>query len=50
MRGLPANTNRELEVPLKRILQGARPEDVVNACAGHRPDLIAYYADLANGY
>jgi acetoacetyl-CoA synthetase len=41
-------TGKKLEVPIKRILQGARAEDVLSEGAIDRPDLIASYVALAN--
>lgn len=40
-------TGKKLEVPLKRILQGAKAADVLDPGAVDRPDLIGYYVDLA---
>lgn len=40
-------TGKKLEIPLKRILQGADPADAVSAGAVDRPELLAYYANLA---
>jgi acetoacetyl-CoA synthetase len=40
-------TGKKLEIPIKRILQGARPEDVLSDGAVDRPELIAYYVALA---
>ncbi len=39
-------TGKKLEVPVKRLLQGARAEQVLNPSAVDNPDLIAYFADL----
>jgi len=40
-------TGKKLEVPLKRILQGADQERAVSAGAVDRPELLDYYTDLA---
>lgn len=40
-------TGKKLEVPLKRILQGASPEAVVSEGAVDRPELLADYVALA---
>jgi acetoacetyl-CoA synthetase len=40
-------TGKKLEVPLKRILQGAPVDDVLSVGAVDRPDLITYYVELA---
>ncbi|WP_113699229.1 acetoacetate--CoA ligase [Nonomuraea lactucae] len=40
-------TGKKLEVPIKRILQGARAEEVLSEGAIDRPELIAYYITLA---
>ncbi|MFC5677928.1 acetoacetate--CoA ligase [Aeromicrobium endophyticum] len=40
-------TGKKLEVPLKRILQGADARAVLSTGAVDRPELIAYYVDLA---
>ncbi|MFI6341281.1 acetoacetate--CoA ligase [Streptomyces sp. NPDC050535] len=39
-------TGKKLEVPVKRLLQGAPVEQVVNPAAVDEPDLIEYYARL----
>ncbi|WP_053710714.1 acetoacetate--CoA ligase [Streptomyces sp. NRRL B-3648] len=39
-------TGKKLEVPVKRLLQGAPPEQVLNPSAVDDPDLIAYFAGL----
>ncbi|WP_405552103.1 acetoacetate--CoA ligase [Streptomyces sp. NBC_01171] len=39
-------TGKKLEVPVKRLLQGAPAEQVVNPSAVDDPDLVAYFADL----
>ncbi|MFI6015612.1 acetoacetate--CoA ligase [Streptomyces sp. NPDC051243] len=45
--GIPhTRTGKKLEVPVKRLLQGAPVEQVVNPAAVDAPDLIAYYAGL----
>ncbi|WP_133917242.1 acetoacetate--CoA ligase [Streptomyces sp. NBC_00582] len=45
--GIPhTRTGKKLEVPVKRLLQGAPVEQVVNPAAVDAPELIAYYADL----
>lgn len=43
-------TGKKLEVPLKRILQGAPPEEVLSMGAVDRPELIDFYADLARAW
>ncbi|GAA0975509.1 acetoacetate--CoA ligase [Acrocarpospora macrocephala] len=40
-------TGKKLEVPLKRILQGADPNEVLSAGAIDRPELVPFYVDLA---
>jgi acetoacetyl-CoA synthetase len=40
-------TGKKLEVPLKRILQGASASDVLSLGAVDRPELIDFYVDLA---
>ncbi|MDO7867228.1 acetoacetate--CoA ligase [Nocardioides jiangxiensis] len=40
-------TGKKLEVPVKRILGGRRPEDVADPDSVDRPDLLGWYADLA---
>lgn len=40
-------TGKKLEVPLKRILQGATVEDVLSPGAIDRPELVGFYVDLA---
>jgi acetoacetyl-CoA synthetase len=40
-------TGKKLEVPLKRILQGADPGTVVSAGAVDRPELLHFYRDLS---
>ncbi|MEU1405634.1 acetoacetate--CoA ligase [Streptomyces sp. NPDC005728] len=45
--GIPHTmTGKKLEVPVKRLLQGASVEQVVNPAAVDAPDLIDYYAGL----
>ncbi|MFJ7048670.1 acetoacetate--CoA ligase [Streptomyces sp. NPDC101112] len=45
--GIPhTRTGKKLEVPVKRLLQGAPVEQVVNPAAVDAPELIAHYADL----
>jgi acetoacetyl-CoA synthetase len=39
-------TGKKLEVPVKRLLQGAPAEDVVSPAAIDNPGLIDYYARL----
>lgn len=44
--GVPhTRTGKKLEVPLKRILQGADPAGVVDRAAIDAPDLIEWYHD-----
>jgi acetoacetyl-CoA synthetase len=40
-------TGKKLEVPLKRILQGARPDEALSLGAVDQPELIDFYVDLA---
>ncbi|MCP9972334.1 acetoacetate--CoA ligase [Actinomadura madurae] len=40
-------TGKKLEIPIKRILQGARPEEVLSEGAIDRPELIADYVALS---
>lgn len=40
-------TGKKLEVPLKRILQGAPPAEALSMDAVDRPELIDFYVDLA---
>jgi acetoacetyl-CoA synthetase len=40
-------TGKKLEVPLKRILQGADPAAVASAGAVDRPELLRFYQDLS---
>ena len=45
--GIPhTRTGKKLEVPVKRLLQGAPVEQVVNPAAVDAPELIDYYAHL----
>ncbi len=45
--GLPRTINgKRLEVPIKRLLQGARPEDVVDPGTISHPELLAGLAGL----
>ncbi|WP_406441106.1 acetoacetate--CoA ligase [Streptomyces sp. NBC_00631] len=45
--GIPhTRTGKKLEVPIKRLLQGAPVEQVVNPASVDNPDLIDYYARL----
>ncbi|MET8957669.1 hypothetical protein ABZX41_44825, partial [Streptomyces sp. NPDC004533] len=39
-------TGKKLEVPVKRLLQGAPAEQVLNPAAVDNPDLVAYFARL----
>ncbi|MEU9149082.1 acetoacetate--CoA ligase [Streptomyces sp. NPDC048417] len=39
-------TGKKLEVPVKRLLQGAPADQVLNAAAVDNPELIAYFARL----
>ncbi|WP_316745669.1 acetoacetate--CoA ligase [Streptomyces sp. MK7] len=39
-------TGKKLEVPVKRLLQGAPAEQVLNPSAVDHPDLVAYFAGL----
>jgi len=43
-------TGKKLEVPLKRILQGADPSTVLDPGAVDDPSLVAGYADLARAW
>lgn len=40
-------TGKKLEVPLKRVLQGARVSEVLSTGAVDRPELIDFYVELA---
>jgi acetoacetyl-CoA synthetase len=45
--GIPhTRTGKKLEVPIKRLLQGAPAEQVVNPGAVDSPELIAFYAQV----
>ncbi|MGW1626696.1 acetoacetate--CoA ligase, partial [Streptomyces sp. NPDC002172] len=45
--GIPhTRTGKKLEVPVKRLLQGAPAEQVVNPAAVDSPDLLAYFTRL----
>ncbi|MFG2647763.1 acetoacetate--CoA ligase [Streptomyces sp. NPDC048436] len=45
--GIPhTRTGKKLEVPVKRLLQGASAEQVVNPAAVDDPELIAYFARI----
>lgn len=39
-------TGKKLEVPVKRLLQGTPPEQVVNPAAVGAPEIVDYYARL----
>ena len=46
--GIPRTmTGKRLEIPIKRILLGAKPADVVSASAVDKPDLLAVFAEHA---
>ena len=46
--GIPRTmTGKRLEIPIKRILLGAKPSDVLTASAVDRPDLIDVFAEHA---
>jgi acetoacetyl-CoA synthetase len=46
--GIPRTmTGKRLEIPIKRILLGAAPEDVVTPTAVDRPDLLPVFAEHA---
>ncbi|GAB10057.1 acetoacetyl-CoA synthetase, partial [Gordonia araii NBRC 100433] len=46
--GIPhTKTGKKLEVPVKRLLQGAKLGDVANPASVDNPDLLAVYAELA---
>jgi acetoacetyl-CoA synthetase len=46
--GIPhTRTGKKLELPVKRLLQGATPEQVAKPGAVDRPDLLNFYAALA---
>ncbi|MGW2523789.1 acetoacetate--CoA ligase [Streptomyces sp. NPDC001617] len=45
--GIPhTRTGKKLEVPVKRLLQGAPADQIVNPAAVDSPDLLAYYTRL----
>ncbi|MFF4213154.1 acetoacetate--CoA ligase, partial [Streptomyces sp. NPDC001796] len=39
-------TGKKLEVPVKRLLQGAPADQVLNPAAVDNPELVAYFAGL----
>ena len=46
--GIPRTmTGKRLEIPIKRILLGAKPADVVSSSAVDRPDLLDVFAEHA---
>jgi len=46
--GIPRTmTGKRLEIPIKRILLGAAPGDVVSSTAVDRPDLLPVFAEYA---
>ncbi|HKV20575.1 MAG TPA: acetoacetyl-CoA synthetase, partial [Mycobacterium sp.] len=46
--GIPRTmTGKRLEIPIKRILLGANPTDVVSASAVDKPELLAVFAEHA---
>jgi acetoacetyl-CoA synthetase len=46
--GIPRTmTGKRLEIPIKRILLGAKPADVVSASAVDKPDLLDVFAEHA---
>ena len=46
--GIPRTmTGKRLEIPIKRILLGAKPADVVSSSAVDKPDLLAVFAEHA---
>ena len=46
--GIPRTmTGKRLEIPIKRILLGAKPADVVSPTSVDRPDLLAGFAEYA---
>lgn len=46
--GIPhTRTGKKLEVPVKRLLQGAAPDDVLSLDAVDAPDLIAHFVGIA---
>jgi acetoacetyl-CoA synthetase len=47
VRALPhARTDKKLEVPVKRLLQGAPAKQALNPAAVDNPELIAYFVRL----
>ncbi|MBT2486522.1 MULTISPECIES: acetoacetate--CoA ligase [unclassified Microbacterium] len=49
MRGIPhTRTGKKLEVPIKRLFQGARLSDVVDLGSVDDPELMAEYAEFAD--
>ncbi|MCF1596079.1 acetoacetate--CoA ligase [Streptomyces muensis] len=49
VRGIPhTRTGKKLEVPVKRLLQGAPAEQVVNPAAVDDPELLAFFARLGS--
>jgi acetoacetyl-CoA synthetase len=48
MPGIPhTRTGKKLELPVKRLLQGARPDEVVKRGAVDVPELLEIYAEHA---
>jgi len=46
--GIPRTmTGKRLEIPIKRILLGANPDEVVSASAVDKPDLLVVFAEHA---
>ena len=46
--GIPRTiTGKRLEIPIKRILLGANPDDVVSPSAVDKPDLLSVFAEYA---
>ena len=46
--GIPRTmTGKRLEIPIKRILLGAKPDDVVSASAVDKPDLLSVFTEYA---
>jgi acetoacetyl-CoA synthetase len=44
--GIPRTmTGKRLEIPIKRILLGARPHDVVSPSSVDKPDLLAVFSE-----
>lgn len=51
MRGIPhTKTGKKLEVPIKRLIQGAALDDVVDLGSVDDPSLLQEYADFASAY